>query len=208
MNTFKIGDWVVLTDKAWSLANWEADGFEEGKPEEVTDVSSSNVTVRRGVSRLCILKEHVQLAKNPPAGKETKYKVIPFSAEAWKTWKGDERVKVFHHTNPISQFTMFNCDSEYVAAGVYEHLEGYRNLVKIHLSDFQNMKLQIPVTTKRIPFNPELKDAKVMYGDTELIDWHQMKSGVVCGTRELNDGFNGQDTNLYHPNSLTMEIEE
>lgn len=69
------------------------------------------------------------------------------------------------------------------------------------------IKLEIPVTTKRIPFDPERKGAKVFYGEQELLEWVQMKSGVVCGTIKL-DNFNDEHTSLYHPNDLKMEIEE
>jgi len=70
------------------------------------------------------------------------------------------------------------------------------------------LEMEVLVTTKRIPFNPELKNAKVFYGKTELIEWIRMSSGVVCGIHEHLSPFNSLETALYHPNTLEMEIEE
>lgn len=205
MNNFKVGDWVKIKDSVWDYCNWEADGFKKDAPEKVVDTDGEYVYIRKGHQRYCIHYTNIEKVEMKP--EETKYATIPFSVEAWEKWKVDERTKVFYKSIPVTQLTMFDCKGGFVAAGVM-WVDYGKELVKFHVDDFKNMIIHAPVTTKRIPFNPELKDAKVFYGNTELIDWHQMKSGVVCGTRELNDGFNGQDTNLYHPNDLTMEIEE
>lgn len=73
--------------------------------------------------------------------------------------------------------------------------------------DQGELEMEIPVTTKRIPFNPELKDAKVFYGKIELIEWVRMSSDVVCGVHEQLSPFKSLETALYHPNDLEMEIE-
>lgn len=73
--------------------------------------------------------------------------------------------------------------------------------------DQGELEMEIPVTTKRIPFNPELKDAKVFYGKIELIEWVRMSSDVVCGVHEQLPPFKSLETALYHPNDLEMEIE-
>lgn len=133
----------------------------------------------------------------------TSTKRVPFTHELWEKWKEKGGKVIYKRTGKqVLQFAYFP-EADYRYRCVYLTLPG----TPLWASDTEEIELLIPVTTKRIPFNPELKNAKVFYGDTELIEWFQAKTGVVCGTHVVNN-FGGEDTSLYHPNDLKMEIEE
>lgn len=72
------------------------------------------------------------------------------------------------------------------------------------MTDGRSLQLEIPVTTKRVPFNPELKDAKVFttLDNQQIVDWVMFKDGqVACQWPNAYMGY-------YPTRFLEMEIEE
>ena len=135
-----------------------------------------------------------------------KTKRVPFTHELWEKYKDVAKIIYIPSGGEVLGFAYFpQADSRFR----YAYLT--RTGTAPTFGSGESFYLEIPITTKRIPFNPELKDAKVFvkvfYEDTEMVEWVQMKSGVVCGSYDAG-GFAGVITNLYHPNDLQMEIEE
>lgn len=135
---------------------------------------------------------------------QQKTKRVPFTPELWKQ---NQTAKTIW-TPTETEILYFDKWGGYDFIGVYKApREEYAASIFVK-GDFPNMAIEIPVTTKRIPFNPELKDAKVFYGKIELIEWVRMSSDVVCGVHEQLSPFKSLETALYHPNHLEMEIDE
>lgn len=200
-NPFKIGDKVkVIPESMEDLSEY----FKEYNHHSFAVVSWVDDTlVGTNLDRDGSHYTHYELYKEEKdmnQQEQQKTKRIPFTHELWEKWKDKGVVVTTMNGKVLEQFTYFNLPDTRIYAGVYDGLVG--NYYPHHLL------LEIPVTTKRIPFNPELKEkAKVFYGKVELTEWVQMKSGVVCGSHD-SGSFAGVITNLYHPNDLKMEIEE
>lgn len=134
---------------------------------------------------------------------QQKTKRVPFIHELWEKYKDAAKIIYIPSGGEVLGFAYFpQADSRF--RYVYLTRAG-----TAPTSDSgKSFCLEIPVTTKRIPFNPELKDAKVFYEKTELIEWVRMSSDVVCGVHEQLSPFKSLETALYHPNHLEMEIDE
>lgn len=134
---------------------------------------------------------------------EQKTKRIPFSVEAWKDNRG---AKVFW--KPTStEILYFDCWRVGGASfiGVYKAPNCEYAASTFTTGDYHKMELEIPVTTKRIPFDPERKDAKVFIkaDNSAIKEWYVFSNGLVagmCGVSNYLTAFN-QD-------SLEMEVEE
>lgn len=209
-NPFKVGDKVKLLNSSYDFNPrlWDAyDGYKWGV---VTEVFNEQLTTHLDdtpthYSHFELYREEKDMAQQT----QQKTKRVPFTKESWKRnqtakviWTPTETEILYFAKwggHGYDFIGVCKAPGEEYAASTF--VEG----------DFPYMAIEIPITTKRIPFNPELKDAKVLvkvfYGDTEMVEWVQMKSGVVCGSYDAG-GFAGVITNLYHPNDLQMEIEE
>ena len=153
--------------------------------------------------------EHFELYKEPEVDVMTKpdtqqkTKRVRFTHELWEKWK-DKGGKVIHvpTDKQVMQIVYFpEADHRYH----YVYLTTPGTVTSMGTCD--PLDIEIPVTTKRIPFNPELKNAKVFYGKTELIEWFHLRTGLVCGTHEWAASFKGMESSLYYSSDLEMEIE-
>lgn len=211
MNTFKIGDKVrVREDRYGILARA---GFKLNTTYTVAGIDQIGIDGIGGGSvylketRGCLHYTHLKLykeANEDVMNKQTQQKTkrIHFTHKLWEKWKDVAKIIYIPSGGEVLRFAYFpEADSRFR----YAYLT--RSGTAPAFGSGESFWLEIPVTAKRIPFNPELKDAKVFYGDTELIEWVQMNSGVVCGSYDTG-GIDGVITNLYHPNDLQMEIEE
>lgn len=212
MNTFKIGDKVRVREDVYGIL--ARAGFKLNTTYTVAGIDGIGIDGIGGGSvylketRGCLHYTHLKLYKEANEDVMTqqtqqKTKRVPFTHELWEKWK-DKGGKVIYANGPhiIKDMVCFsNATTTYRYAGYCEGRDC------VYVCEGDDFSLEIPVTSKRIPFNSGLKDAKVFYGDTELIEWVQMNSGVVCGSYDTN-GIDGVITNLYHPNYLQMEIEE
>lgn len=154
-----------------------------------------------------------------PATKEQekqpmKTKRIPFSEEAYNKYKDVAKVIWTPSNAEILYFSKWYNQSA-VFIGVYKAPYEEYTATTFSVEDTASMSMEIPVTTKRIPFDASRKDAKVLLAHTttstrtELVEWVQMeKSIVVAGVTEDKLDRSGFYTALYHPNDLVMEIEE
>ena len=206
-NPFKVGDKVKV--KAYVLRAYPR-AFKNFIPVQyavVTKVEYNSIFT--DVEDTPTHFEHFDFYKeekdmNQQAHQKTKR--VPFTHELWEKYKDIAKIIYIPSGGEVLGFAYFpQADSRFR----YAYLT--RTGTVPTCGSGESFYLEIPITTKRIPFNPELKDAKVLvkvfYGGTEMVEWVQMKSGVVCGSYDAG-GFAGVITNLYHPNDLQMEIEE
>lgn len=205
-NPFKVGDKVRLLKSSYDFnpALWKkymgyrysiVTGLSDGLISTTEDKSPQHYT------HFDFYKEEKDMAQQT----QQKTKRVPFTKESWKRNQTAKVIWTPTETEILYFAKWGGCGYDFI--GVYKAPgEEYAASAFVE-GDFPSMAIEIHVTTKRIPFNPELKDAKVFYGDTEMAEWIQMKSGVVCGSYDAG-GFAGVITNLYHPNDLQMEIEE
>lgn len=209
-NPFKVGDKVKV--KSHILRTWPSI-FSKYLPVECAIITRIvNNHVLTDVDNDPAHFEHFELYKEPCNNPEEtmnqqtqqKTKRVPFSEESWLKHKNAKVI----WTPTETEILYFDKWGGYDFIGVYKPPGADYTATTFMDADFPNMALEIPVTTKRIPFNPELKNAKVFYGKTELIEWICMSSGVVCGVHEHIHPFKSLETALYHPNTLEMEIDE
>jgi hypothetical protein len=214
-NPFKVGDKVKV--KSHILRTWPSI-FSKYLPVECAIITRIvNNHVLTDVDNDPAHFEHFELYKEPCNNPEEtmnqqtqqKTKRVPFSEESWLKHKNAKVI----WTPTETEILYFDKWGGYDFIGVYKPPGADYTATTFMDADFPNMALEIPVTTKRIPFNPELKDAKVVCKHTsdEFVQWVQLVSGVVCGVirHESEIGLGaGFTTELYHPNALEMEIEE
>lgn len=203
-NPFKVGDKVRVKASVLSTFPVVFKNFLSVKYAIVTGIESYRVFTN--VDDEPTHFEHFEPYKEPEEkdmNSQQKTKRVPFTHELWEKWKDKGGKVIYTPTGrQVLQLAYFpEADHRYR----YVFLTKPGTVTSLGNCDW--LAIEIPVTTKRIPFNPELKATKVFYGDTELIEWVQMNSGVVCGSYDTG-GIDGVITNLYHPNDLQMEIEE
>lgn len=206
-NPFKVGDKVKIKEDPYGILSRA--GFRLNTIYTVKQVDEETDRLYLKETLGCLHYTHFEFYKeekdmNQQAHQKTKR--VPFTHELWEKYKDIAKIIYIPSGGEVLGFAYFpQADSRFR----YAYLT--RTGTVPTCGSGESFYLEIPITTKRIPFNPELKDAKVLvkvfYGDTEMVEWVQMKSGVVCGSYDAG-GFAGVITNLYHPNDLQMEIEE
>ena len=201
-NPFKVGDKVKIKEDPYGILNRA--GFRLNTIYTVKQVDEETDRLYLKETLGCLHYTHFDFYKEEKAMSQQtqqKTKRVPFTHELWEKYKDVAKIIYIHSGGEVLGFAYFpQADSRF--RYVYLTRAG-----TAPTSDSgKSFYLEIPVTTKRIPFNPELKDAKVFYGKIELTEWFQAKTGVICGTHTI--GFGGEDTSLYHPNHLEMEIDE
>jgi hypothetical protein len=203
-NPFKVGDKVKLKKSSYEFDPIFWKKYGEYKYSVVVGVDGQQIFTTEDNSRQHYTHfEFYEDEKEMAQQSQQKTKRVPFTHELWEKWKDKGGKVIYSPTGgQVLQLAYFpEADHRYR----YVYLTTPGTVTRMGTCDPLN--LEIPVTTKRIPFNPELKDAKVFYGETELTEWFRAKTGVICGTHAVNN-FDGEDTSLYHPNYLQMEIEE
>lgn len=207
-NPFRVGDKVKV--KPHVLLTWPR-AFKNYIPIQYAVVTKlDSVHVFTDVDSDPTNFEHFELYEEPEVDVMTKpdtqqkTKRVRFTHELWEKWKDKGGKVIYVPTGKqVLQLAYFpEADHRYR----YVYLTTPGTVTSMGTCD--PLDIEIPVTTKRIPFNPELKDAKVFYGNTELIEWVKMSSDVVCGVHEQLSPFKSLETALYHPNHLEMEIDE
>lgn len=204
-NPFKVGDKVKLKKSSYEFDPilWKKyDGY---KYSVVVGVDGQQIFTTEDDSRqhythFEFYKEEKDMAQQA----QQKTKRVAFTREMWEKWR-DKGGKVIYTPTATEVLQLVHFPKA-------DHRYHYAYLMEpggiAHVGTAIPLSLEIPVTTKRIPFNPELKDAKVVCKHTsdELSEWAHMSSSVVCGVIKHEGG--GYTTELYHPNTLEMEIEE
>ncbi len=205
MIPFKVGDKVKIKEDLYGFLGRA--GFKLNTIYTVGEVNRETYRISVKETLGCLHYTHFDFykeEKDMTQQTQQKTKRVPFTHELWEKWKDKGGKMIYTPTGmQVLQLAAYFPEADHRYRYVFLTCPG--TLVKAR--DLDDLALEIPVTSKRIPFNPELKDAKVFYGDTELIEWVQMNSGVVCGSYDTG-GIDGVITNLYRPNDLQMEIEE
>lgn len=205
MARFEIGDKVTVKQSALEYGFLQKRGFDADKVYTVSGLYSERDYLWFEEIKQAAHYSYFELYKEPEEQtmKQPKTKRIPFTHEMWEKYKDVAKIIYIPSDGEVLGFAYFHeADSRFR----YAYLT--RSGTAPTFGSGECFWLEIPVTTKRIPFNPELKDAKVFYGDTELIEWVYMSSNFVCGVHEQVSPFKSLETALYHPNHLEMEIED
>ena len=200
MSNFKVGDVVVCIDDACT------GGFlKKGREYTITKVHDNTDVAVDGICHdfgWIALRFELRKESKMQQSTEQKTKIIdPSCVEDWH-----KAVGMYFGGVKVKEFKYVATEYEVAVCFISNFSDDTFNGVFYKGGFDKGIKLEVPITTKRIPFNPELKDVKAFYKETELIEWVQMKSGVVCGIIRHEDG--GYTTSLYHPNILEMEVEE
>lgn len=198
-NPFRVGDKVKVNATALRTFPDAFKNYLSVRYVVVTKIDGA--TVFTDVDNRPTYFEHFELYKEPEETtiQQPKTKRTPFTHELWEKYK--DVATPYYKQLTVFQLAYFEGTTKgYTLAGVLSD-----QLSRFYESEID---LEIPITTKRIPFNPELKDAKVVckFTSDELSEWVYMTSNVVCGVINREGG--GFTTELYHPNYLEMEIEE
>ncbi len=204
-NPFRVGDKVKLLKSSYDFNPTLWMKYEGFRYSTVTHVVGSQIVTTEDSKPTHYT--HFELYKEPEETtmqQQSKTKRVRFTHELWEKWK-DKGAKVIYTPTgrQVLQLAYFpEADHRYR----YVYLITPGTLVALGTCD--PLDIVIPVTTKRIPFNPELKDAKVFIeGDMldfnlEIKEWYLFSNGFVA----LLD-YEGC-ARIKHPNTLEMEIEE
>lgn len=203
-NPFKVGDKVKIKEDPYGILNRA--GFRLNTIYTVKQVDEETDRLYLKETLGCLHYTHFDFYKEEKAMSQQtqqKTKRVPFTHELWEKYKDAAKIIYIPSGGEVIGFAYFpQADSRF--RYVYLTRAG-----TAPTSDSgKSFCLEILVTTRRIPFNPELKDAKVFYEKTEIIEWVRMSSDVVCGVHEQLSPFKSLETALYHPNHLEMEIDE
>ena len=150
---------------------------------------------------------HFELYKEPIQEKQSmKTKRIPFSEDLWTR---NRTCSVFWKpTNTeILYFSRWLDGHNSRFIGVYKAPESEYCATTFNQSDFSNMELETPVTTKRIPFDANRKDACVLYAGYDVLEWVAMQGGAFVAIT-YKTGLDTTISLIVSPNDLVMEIEE
>lgn len=202
-NPFRVGDMVRV--KAHILRTWSSI-FSKYIPVEFAIVTRIvNNHVLTDVDSDPAHFEHFELYKEPEEtmNQQTQQKTnrVRFTHELWEKWKDKGGKVIYVPTGEqVMQLAYFpEADHRYR----YVYLTTPGTVTSMGTCD--PLDIEIPVTTKRIPFNPELKDAKVFIerGDCPVKEWYVFSNGVVAVLPETSSYLTAKDQS-----ELEMEIEE
>lgn len=201
-NPFKVGDKVKIKEYPYGI--FSRAGLKLKTIYTVRQVEFDRLYLKETLGRIHYTHfEFYKEEKDMTQQTQPKTKRVPFTHELWEKYKDVAKIIYIPSGGEVLGFAYFpQADSRFR----YAYLT--RTGTVPTCGSGESFWLEIPVTTKRIPFNPELKDAKVVCKHTsdELCSWVYMVSSVVCGV--INHEGGGYTTELYHPNTLEMEIEE
>lgn len=210
MARFNVGDKVVVVPSAFDYGILQKHGF---KPNTVYTVSAF-INSERDLLWFEELKRAAHQShfdfykeeKDMPQQTQQKTKRVPFTHELWERNQTAKVIWTPTETEILYFAKWGGCGYDFI--GVYK-AQGEEYAASAFVEgDFPNMAIEIPVTTKRIPFNPELKDAKVFTeGDmlcfnTEIKEWHLFSNDIVV----LLDS--EDNVRIKHRSKVQMEIEE
>lgn len=200
-NPFKVGDKVKLLKSSYDFnpALWRKyDGYRYSIVTGLFDgqISTTEDSRPQHYTHFELYEEEKDMTPQTTPQTQPKTKRVPFTHELWEKWKDKGVMVTTLNGKVLEQFTHFNLPDIRIYAGVYGGLIG--NYYSHHLF------LEIPITTKRIPFNPELKDAKVFlkYNNVPVDEWHWFSNNIVAVLTT------GKRIDAKFPPELEMEIEE
>ena len=203
-NPFRVGDKVKVNAKALQVF---PNAFKNHLPVRyavVTKIEGS--TIFTDVDNSPTYFEHFELykeEKDMTQQTQQKTKRVPFSKEVWLKHKNAKVIWTPTEAEILYFDKWGGCDYDFI--GVYKAPGAEYAASTFVEGDFPNMALEIPITTKRIPFNPELKDVKVFIerGNCPVKEWYVFSNGVVAVLPETSSYLTAKDQS-----ELEMEIEE
>lgn len=204
-NPFKVGDKVRVKASVLSTFPVVFKNFLSVKYAIVTGVESYRVFTNVDDEHTHF--EHFEIYKESEEkdmNNQPKTKRVPFTQELWEKWK-DNGGKVIH--TPTGREVL---QLAYFPEATHRHRYVYliASGTFAYTGTCDPLAIEIPITTKRIPFNPELKDAKVFIeGDMldfniEIKEWYLFSNGFVA-LLDYED-----NVRIKHFCRVQMEIEE
>lgn len=133
-------------------------------------------------------------------------RIVPTCREHW-----EKVVGLWVDNDAASKFHIILDEKD--AAGCYFNSNGkcftFLESIDDERDRFSKVEVEIPVTTKRIPFDASRKDAKVVFKGEEynclISAWYVMPDGqIAVGGIAGDRGWSG----MYYQSDLEMEIEE
>lgn len=204
-NPFKVGDKVKLLKSSYDFNPilWRKyDGYRYSIVTGLFDgqISTTEDIRPQHYSHFELYKEEKDMTPQTTPQSQQKTKRVPFTHELWEKRKDKGGKVIYVPTGKqVMQLAYFpEADHRYR----YVYLTTLGSCT--HATDTEYLALEIPITTKRIPFDPELKDAKVFTTDSNqsVVDWAMFKDGqVACQWPNQYMGY-------YPTNYLEMEVEE
>lgn len=204
-NPFKVGDKVKVKKSSFDFEPSLWDAYRGYKYSVVTKVNDIQIVTSEDPSpthyqHFELYEEEKDMTPQTTQQAQQKTNRVPFTHELWEKWKDKGGKVIYVPTGKqVMQLAYFP---------EADHRYRYVCLTTLgsctHATDTEYLALEIPVTTKRIPFNPELKDAKVFTtdGNQSVVDWVMFKDGQVACQ------WHNQYMSYYPTNYLEMEIEE
>lgn len=204
-NPFRVGDRVRVKEHV--LRTWPAafNKYLAVKYAVVTHILSSQLLT--DMDNAYAHHEHFELYKEleeTTMQQQSKTKRVRFTQELWEKWK-DNGGRVIH--TPTGREVL---QLAYFPEATHRHRYVYliASGTFAYTGTCDPLAIEIPITTKRIPFNPELKDAKVFIeGDMldfniEIKEWYLFSNGFVA-LLDYED-----NVRIKHFCRVQMEIEE
>jgi hypothetical protein len=203
-NPFKVGDKVRVKASVLSTFPVVFKNFLSVKYAIVTGIESYRVFTNVDDEHTHF--EHFEIykeEKDMTQQTQQKTKRVPFSKEVWLKHKNAKVIWTPTEAEILYFDKWGGCDYDFI--GVYKAPGAEYAASTFVEGDFPNMALEIPITTKRIPFNPELKDVKVFIerGNCPVKEWYVFSNGVVAVLPETSSYLTAKDQS-----ELEMEIEE
>lgn len=208
-NPFKVGDKVKLLKSSYDFNPilWRKyDGYRYSIVTGLFDgqISTTEDSRPQHYTHFELYKEEKDMTQQTTPQAQQKTKRVPFTHELWEKWNQTAKVIWTPTETEILYFAKWGgCDYDFI--GVYKAPgEEYAASAFVE-GDFPDMAIEIPVTTKRIPFDPELKDAKVFTKSHNRLvkEWHMFSTGVVATLCETDIVVTKHDCG-----ELEMEVEE
>jgi len=204
-NPFKVGDLVELkSDDYGFLARG---GFKLNYPYTVKEVDTETDRLYVEETLGCLHYTHYthfEFYKDPEK-QPVKTKRIPFSEEAYNKYK--DVAKVWLYGKECERFTFMVSGQSCVGDGEWSQgyaLFVYKGCKDVSFHSVWSFELEIPVTTKRIPFDASRKDANVFNKQGNPVkEWYVFSNGVVAVLPVAGDFLSAQAQD-----DLEMEIEE
>lgn len=204
MVRFNVGDKVIVSPSAPDYGVLQKYGF---KPNTVYTISAFMNSERDFLwfeelkhyahqSHFDFYKEEKDMTQQT----QQKTKRVPFTHELWES--GNKTANVYYLATQ-RQLCGLVCFEQVNNPYKYAGYAKYNDCIYVCSED--EMSLEIPVTTKRIPFNPELKDAKVFIkrGNCLVKEWHLFSNEAVAVLPKSSRLLSAKDKS-----ELEMEIEE
>lgn len=199
MSNFKIGDVVVCVDNH----NWPHE-LQLGKQYTISTLHTNSLgQTCKVVGKInWFLVECFELRKENEMQQSTEQKTKIITPSRVADWH--KAVGMYFGGVKVKEFKYVATEYEVAVCFISNFSDDTFDGVFYKGGFDREIQLEIPVTTKRIPFDPKRKDAKVFHGEFEVVEWYMFSNNIVAGICKDNPTI----VRNCLSNNLEMEIEE